>query len=80
MGAAYTVDPDTLTSERIYEILFELDQTAPLQSFPVDEAGTPVTGIDGRLAGAPAPTFQAPPHGRHGAANPEESLDVSEML
>lgn len=61
MGAAYTVDPDTLTSERIYEILFELDQTAPLQSFPVDEAGTPVTGIDGRLAGAPIPTFQAPP-------------------
>lgn len=61
MGAAYTVDPDTLTSERIYEILFELDQTAPLQSFPDDEAGTPVTGIDGRLAGAPAPVFQAPP-------------------
>ena len=61
MGAAYTVDPDTLTSERIFEILFELDQTAPLQSFPVDEAGTPVTGIDGRLAGAPAPTFDAPP-------------------
>ena len=61
MGAAYTADPDTLTSERIYEILLELDQTAPLQSFPVDEAGAPVTGIDGRLAGAPAPTFQAPP-------------------
>lgn len=61
MGAAYTVNPDTLTSERIYEILFELDQNAPLQSFPVDEAGTPVTGLDGRLAGAPAPTFQAPP-------------------
>ena len=48
MGAAYTVDPDTLTSERIYEILFELDQSAPLQSFPVDEAGTPFTGLDGR--------------------------------
>ncbi|MDU9006497.1 hypothetical protein QO231_21925 [Sedimentitalea todarodis] len=61
MGAAYTVDPDTLTSERIYEILFELDQSAPLQSFSVDEAGNPVTGSDGRLAGAPAPTFQAPP-------------------
>ena len=61
MGAAYTVDPDTLTSERIYEILLELEQSAPLQSFPEDEAGTPVTGIDGRLAGAPAPTFQAPP-------------------
>ena len=61
MGAAYTVDPDTLTSERIYEILFELDQTAPLQSFPVDEAGNPVIGIDGRVAGAPSPTFQAAP-------------------
>lgn len=60
MGAAYTVDPDTLTSERIYEILLELDQSAPLQSFPVEEAGNPVTGSDGRLAGAPAPTFQAP--------------------
>lgn len=61
MGAAYTVDPDTLTSERIYEILFELDQFAPLQSFPVDAAGPLVTGVNGRLAGAPAPTFQAPP-------------------
>lgn len=61
MGAAYTVDPDTLTSERIYEILFELDQSAPLQSFPLDEAGYPVNDLDGRLAGAPAPTFQAPP-------------------
>ena len=57
MGAAYTVDPGTLTSERIYEILFELDRTVPFQSFPLVEAGTPVTG----LAGAPAPTFQAPP-------------------
>lgn len=57
MGAAYPVDPDGLTSERIYEILFDLDQTAPLQSFPVDGAGTPVTGIDGVLVGAPAPTF-----------------------
>ena len=61
MAAAYTVDPDTLTSERIYEILFEHDQKAPLQSFPLDEAGTPVTGLDARLAGAPAPIFQAPP-------------------
>ncbi|MEO1140143.1 MAG: hypothetical protein AAFW87_11875 [Pseudomonadota bacterium] len=60
MGAAYTVDPDTLTSDRIYEILLELDQSAPLQSFPVHEAGNPVTGSDGRLTGAPAPTFQAP--------------------
>ncbi|WP_234417197.1 hypothetical protein [Loktanella sp. Alg231-35] len=61
MGAAYTVDPETLTSERIYEILFQLDQTAPLQSLPLDEAGTPVIGLDGRLAGAPASEFQAPP-------------------
>ncbi|MEL6694306.1 MAG: hypothetical protein AAFQ12_14945 [Pseudomonadota bacterium] len=61
MGAAYTVDPDTLTSERIYEILLELDQPVPLQSIPVDAAGYPVTGLDGQLAGAPAPTFQAPP-------------------
>lgn len=61
MGAAYTVEPDTLTSEWIYEILFELNQTAPLQSFPAGEAGTPVTGIDGRLVGAPAPVFPASP-------------------
>ena len=60
MGAAYPVDPDALTGERIYEILFELDQTAPLQSFPVDVAGNPVTGVDGSLAGAPAPTFPVP--------------------
>ena len=61
MGAAYSVDPDTLLSDRIYEILLELDQTAPFQSFPLVEADTPVTGIDRRLAGAPAPRFQAPP-------------------
>ena len=61
MGAAHSVDPETLTSERIYEILFELDQTAPFQSFPVDGASTPVTGIDRRLVGPPAPKFQAPP-------------------
>jgi len=60
MGAAYPVDPDALTSERIHEILFELDQTAPLQSFPVDDAGIPVTGIDGSLAGAATPTFPKP--------------------
>ena len=61
MGAAYSVDPDILLSDRIYEILFELDQTAPFQSFPVDGASTPVTGIDRRLVGPPAPKFQAPP-------------------
>ncbi|WP_299628692.1 hypothetical protein [uncultured Tateyamaria sp.] len=53
MGAAYKADPDFLTSERIYEIIFELDQSAPLQSFPVAD-------IDGSLAGAPAPTFPKP--------------------
>ena len=61
MGAAYTVDPETLTSDRIYEILFELDQTAPLQSLPLDEAGTPVIDLNGRMAGAPASVSQAPP-------------------
>ncbi|MEO1222096.1 MAG: hypothetical protein AAFY42_12205 [Pseudomonadota bacterium] len=60
MAAAYTVDPESLTSERIYEILFEIDQTAPLQSFPIDAAGDSVNGIDGRLAGAPAPLFPIP--------------------
>ncbi|WP_299567859.1 MULTISPECIES: hypothetical protein [Roseobacteraceae] len=33
MGVAYTVDPDTLTADRIYEILLDLDD-APQQSFP----------------------------------------------
>ena len=61
MGAAYTVDPDTLTSERIYEILFELDRTSPLQSFPIQDVGTPVNGIDGRLVDSPAPAFSTPP-------------------
>lgn len=60
MGAAYPLDPEALTSERIYEILFERDQTAPLQSFPVDDAGNPVTGSDESLASAPAPTFPKP--------------------
>jgi|GEM_PF-147994 len=60
MGTTYTVDPETLTSERIYDILLELDQTAPLQSFPMD-GNDPITEIDGRLADAPAPTFQMPP-------------------
>ena len=61
MGAAYSVDSGTLTSERIYEILFELDRTVHFQSFPLVEAGTPVTAIDGGWAGAPAPRFQVPP-------------------
>ncbi|EPX76526.1 hypothetical protein [Litoreibacter arenae] len=60
MGAAYKTDPDSLTSERIYEILLELDQSAPLQSFPVDDAGNQVTGSDQSLASAPAPTFPKP--------------------
>ena len=61
MGAAHSVDPGALTSERIHEILFELEWTALLQSFPMVEAGTLVTAIDGRLAGAPAPRLHAPP-------------------
>lgn len=60
MGAAYKPHPDSLISERIYEILLELDQTAPLQSFPVYDAGNPVTGIDEGPAGAPAPAFPKP--------------------
>lgn len=48
MGAAYTVDPDTLTSERFYEILFDHDQTTPLQSRPIYDAGKPVMGTGSR--------------------------------
>lgn len=33
MGVAYTVDPDTLTADRIYDILVKLDD-APVQSYP----------------------------------------------
>lgn len=33
MGVAYTVDPDTLTADRIYEILLDMDD-APVQSYP----------------------------------------------
>ena len=61
MGAAYTVDPETLISDRIYEILFDLDQSAPLQSFPLDEAGPPVIDLYARVAGAFASASQAPP-------------------
>jgi hypothetical protein len=61
MGAAYSVDQEALTGERFYEILFELDQTAPLQSFPVDEAGNLVTMVDETLASAPTPPFPMSP-------------------
>ena len=60
MGAAYRADPDSLTSERIYEILLELDQSAPLRSFPVDDAGNPITGIFGGFSSAPAPAVPKP--------------------
>ena len=33
MGAAYTVDPNTLTADRIYEILLDMND-APVQSYP----------------------------------------------
>ena len=33
MGAAYTTDPQTLTADRIYDILFKMDD-APIQSLP----------------------------------------------
>lgn len=60
MGAAYTVEPDTLTSERIYEILFELDRSSPLQSFPMKDARSAIIRIDSRLVGSPAPAFPTP--------------------
>lgn len=71
MGAAYTVDPETLTSDRIYDILFKLDQNAPLQSYPIDDARNPITGLDGRLAATPAPTFQAPHSQTQWSRNPQ---------
>lgn len=61
MGAAYTVDPEAWNGARIHEILFKLDQTAPLQSFPVDAVGKPVTAVDRPPASAPPPTLQALP-------------------
>ena len=61
MGAAYTVDPDTMTSERIYEILSELDRISPLQFFPAQDVGIPVNEFDCRLVDSPAPAFLTPP-------------------
>ncbi|MEM7729435.1 MAG: hypothetical protein AAF311_09180 [Pseudomonadota bacterium] len=61
MGAAYTVDPDTLTSERIYETLFDPDSTSPLQSLPIEDVGLPVTVADGRLVAPPAPAILTRP-------------------
>lgn len=61
MGAAYTVDPDTLTSDRIYEILLELGETPRLQPIPIFDSGNPFTGIDGRSAGSPEQDFQVRP-------------------
>ncbi|MEO0525428.1 MAG: hypothetical protein AAF088_21185 [Pseudomonadota bacterium] len=59
MGAAYDVDPESLSSERIYEILLGLDEDAPLQSFPMDDVNRPATELGGHLMDAPAPTFPA---------------------
>lgn len=40
MGASFNIDPDTLTSNRIYDILLKLDETKPQQSYPE----MPITG------------------------------------
>ncbi|MCV3273224.1 hypothetical protein [Roseobacter sinensis] len=71
MGAANTVDPEAVTDERIYETLFELDQTTPLQSFPVDEVGKSVTGVARTPASALPPTLQAPPHAAPSTLQPD---------
>ena len=38
MGAAYTTEPQTLTADRIYDILFKMED-APVQSLPNSPAG-----------------------------------------
>jgi len=60
MGVAYAVDPETLTSDRIYDILLELDQYQPQQSFPLNpdriyEAATTLEGTLSDTLPAPLP-------------------------
>ena len=59
MGAAYTVDPETLTAGRIYDILLELDDVAPQQSYPsaplTDFALEPQPAVVRRSGGTAAP-------------------------
>lgn len=58
MGVAYTVDPDTLTADRIYKILLDMND-APVQSYP----SAPLT--DTSLVAQPAVVRRS-----GGAANP----------
>ena len=51
MGAAYTVDPETLTADRIYDILLELDD-APQQSFPSAPLTEPQPAVVRRSGGS----------------------------
>ena len=71
MGAAYTVDPEALTDERIYEILFELDQMALFQSSPGDEAGNPITSANRTPTSALPSAVQAPPRTAPSALQPD---------
>ena len=60
MSAAYTVDPKTLTADRIYEILLELDDSTPQQSFPLNPDGIYDASAPAAMSGAPPYTFPAP--------------------
>lgn len=61
MGAAYTVDPETLTANRIYDILLELDEPTPQQSFPTSSQVFDASTPQATLEGAPAFSFPLPP-------------------
>lgn len=61
MGAAYTVDPENLAADRIYETLLELDDSTPQQSFPLNpDGGIYDASAPATMEGAPSYTFPAP--------------------
>ncbi|MEP3921099.1 MULTISPECIES: hypothetical protein [Paracoccaceae] len=60
MGAAYTVDPETLTADRIYEILFELGNNTPQQSFPHNPASLYDVSATTAMVGVPTNTVPSP--------------------
>ena len=74
MSAAYTVDPETLTADRIYEILLELDDIAPQQSFPINPNGIYDANALATMEGAPSYTFPSPLRPLTGTMEPQPAV------
>ena len=57
MGVAYAINPDALTADRIYDILLELDENQPQQSYPLNPDGI----YDAATTAEGAPSYSFPP-------------------